>query len=530
MRKRRQINRLLTSMLLSMVTISALSQSKDRPTLVIGIMIDQLRSDYLDLLQSHFGQNGFNLLMREGAYFDNVDFGVSNLDATSGTAIIFTGTYPNINGIPAAKIYDSKKRLPDYVLSDVTKIGNFTDETLSPQALAVSTIADEIRIDSNGMGYVYAIAPDAQQAIILAGHAGNSAFWINDVTGKWATTTFYKDVPPLMPVRNYQQPLSARMDTMSWSPVLSLDKYTDIPDHRKYYPFRYIYPYSDKDRYRAYKSSALVNEEVTSVAIDYLKSLTLGKRNQLDMLNIAYTVAPYRYSKDNDYRIELQDSYIRLDRQLERLFSAVDKTVGKANTVVFIASTGYFDGGSKVDPKFNIPTGEFSPARAISLLNMYLMAIYGNGEWVEGYHEQQFFLNRKLIKDKNVDLKEIRNKSSELLRQMSGISEAYTLEEIINNPVLEETKRLQRATTPIYAGDIRVEVNPGWEIVEVENQQAKVKQVRTNMVSTPVLILAPNIKSQKITSVVDASFLAPTVSRILRIRSPNATRTTPISL
>ncbi|MEF9923883.1 MAG: alkaline phosphatase family protein [Muribaculaceae bacterium] len=524
------MNRLITTMLLSMVAISALSQEKsNRPTLVIGIMIDQLRSDYLESLQSHFGQNGFNRLMRNGAYFESVDFGVANLDQVSASAIIFTGAYPCINGIPSEKVYSSKIRLPENVLTDVSKIGNFTNETLSPQALAVSTIADELRIDNDGLGYVYSIAPDAQQAIILAGHAGNSAFWINDATGKWATTTFYKDVPKFMPLRNYQSPLSTRLDTMSWQPALSLSEYPEIKAWRKYYPFKYIFPQTDKDCYRAYKNSALVNEEVTSVAIDYIQSLRLGKRDNLDMLNIAYTVAPYQYGLANDNSVELQDSYIRLDRQLNKLFSVIDKSVGLNNTLIFVSSTGYFNETTKDAAKFNIPTGEFSPKRAVSLLNMYLMAVYGNGEWVQDYHNRQFFLNRKLIKDKSIDLQEIRSKASILLRQVSGISDAYTLDEV-NNPTSDSARRLKHATTAIYAGDILVEINPGWEITETQSTQNKVKQVRNNMINAPAFILAPDIKPQKISSVVDATFLAPTVSRLLRIRSPNAAQAMPISL
>ncbi|MEG2820762.1 MAG: alkaline phosphatase family protein, partial [Muribaculaceae bacterium] len=198
-------------------------------------------------------------------------------------------------------------------------------------------------------------------------------------------------------------------------------------------------------------------------------------------------------------------------------------------TLIFVSSTGYFNETTKDAAKFNIPTGEFSPKRAVSLLNMYLMAVYGNGEWVQDYHNRQFFLNRKLIKDKSIDLQEIRSKASILLRQVSGISDAYTLDEV-NNPTSDSARRLKHATTAIYAGDILVEINPGWEITETQSTQNKVKQVRNNMINAPAFILAPDIKPQKISSVVDATFLAPTVSRLLRIRSPNAAQAMPISL
>ena len=523
-RSKRNMNRIMSSMLMSMVAFTALAQSANgRPTLVVGIVIDQLRSDYIELLQQRFSDSGFNRLISDGAYFENVDFSIYNPDIASSTALIFTGAYPNVNGIVGSTIYDLQKRTPVPVLTDSKKIGNFTNETFSPQAITVSTIADEVRITSGGLGYVYSIAPDAQQSIIMAGHAGNSATWINDVTGNWSTTTFYKDYPQFMSFRNYNSSLANRLDTASWKPMLPLTQYIDIPMHRSIHPFKYTYRRGDKDRFRAYKQSALVNEEVTNVALTYLQTLALGVRKQLDMLNISYTLAPYSYGSDPDFRIELQDSYLRLDAQLSRLFAAIDKAVGRGNSLVVVTSTGYFNDFRRDDEKFNIPSGEFYVARAKSLLNMYLMAIYGNGEWVIGYDNQQFFLNKELIKKNDLKIEELRAKSAEFMRKMSGVLSAYSLEDVINNPVTDVALSINRSIKPETAGDIFVDIVPGWVIVENDtNASANGKLIRDNAINTPAFIMAPGVPAQRIKSVVDASFLSPTVARLLRIRSPNA--------
>lgn len=532
MRKSKQINRLITSIVASMVALSALSQVKgEQPQLVVGIVIDQLRSDYIELLQSRMGQGGFNRLIRSGAYFDNVNFNCPGLDAVAGTSIVMTGAYPRVNGIPGAQFYNDDKRIPSDIFTDTRYIGNFTNETYSPMSLRVSTIADEVRIDNDGLGSVYAIAPDAQLALALGGHAANSSFWINDLTGKWATTTFYKDVPQSITARKYNKPLSSRLDTMSWTPSMPLASYSSLPGSSKFYSFHYTYPKSSKDRYRMFKQSAMVNEEITDVALDYLKSLNLGRRGELDMLNIGLTAAPYKYVSGSDGRLELQDTYVRLDRQLDRIITAIDKSVGLGKAVIFVTSTGHFDAGRPVDARFNIPTGEFHPDRATSLLNMYLMAVYGNGNWVDGYYNGNFFLNRKLIKDKNIDLALIRAKSSEFLRQMSGITAAYTFEEILNNPSSDEMKALHRLMIPSLAGDVIVEVNPGWDIVETSvRAENTVTHVSANSVNAPFFLLAPQVQSQRITTAIDAALLAPTVSRILRIRSPNAAGFSALSL
>ena len=524
MRDKRQRNRLITSILASMVAISAMSQTNGtRPQLVVEIMIDQLRSDYIELLQNQLGESGFKRLTRDGVCFENVDFNVDNLDIVSGTAMLVTGTYPRLNGLTGEKIYDVQKRLARNILIDPDKLGNFTSETLSPKALKVSTVSDELRINGGGLGYVYSIAPDAQQAIILAGHAGNGAFWINDVNGKWSTTTYYTDVPQAITARNYKNSLAARLDTMTWSPMMSLDKYPGIPSHKKYYPFKYVFPAARKDRYSTYKKSALVNEEVTSVALDFLKSLNMGGRGETDMLNIAYTLSPYN-DEAGDGSVELQDKYLRLDRQLGRLLDAIDAGVGLNNTLVVVSSTGYFEDNSVVDEKFNIPSGEFNPSKAKSLLNLYLMAVYGNAQWVEDFHDGSFYLNRKLIKEKNLNLKEVRRNASDFLRRMSGIADAYTVDELIDNPTTKEMSRIHNGIVADNVGDVVVKVMPGWNVVLSDNtlQKQEVKQVRTNVVSTPTYILHPALKAQKINTPIDATLLAPTVSRLLRIRSPNA--------
>lgn len=500
-----------------------------RQSLVVTIVVDQLRTDYLELLRCHFGKDGFNRLIDRGAYIDNVRFDIPMADIANTTAMIFTGSYPSINGISSEKIYRLKNRQSDFILSDPARIGNFTNETFSPAALKVSTIADELRMES-GYGTVYSLSADAQQAIIMAGHAGNSAFWISDVDGKWATSTYYKDVPKAISDRNYKMPIASRLDTMVWTPALPLEKYFDIPSHKRYTPFRHSYALSDRDRYRKFKKSALANEEIAQVAIECLKTLKLGKRGTTDMLNIGFSAAPY-HSNDEDCRIETQDIYLRLDSQIAQLLSTIDSQVGLQNTLVVLTSTGYYTDNSLDDERYGIPTGEYHPSRAVSLLNMYLMALYGNGEWVSGYYNCHFFLNRELIKNKDLDLSVLRAKSSEFLRQMSGVSAAYTFEEILNNPTSEEAMRLHRSMVPAIAPDITIEVNPGWKIVEDEHSKSKkVRMVRYNAVSTPAFIMARGVVPRKIAEPVEATILAPSVARILRVRSPNAARLMPLSL
>lgn len=214
--------RVLTAALAaSIVTVSLSGQvmPAPRPTLVVGVMIDGLSMDYLQLLQGYMVDGGFKRLMNDGVTITDLDYGTT-VDAATATAMAFTGAVPAVNGVGSTHYYDSEKRLSLPVFQDAEMLGNFTDETVSPKALLVSTIGDEMRIDTGGLGYVYALSPDQATALILGGHAGNSACWINDITGNWSTTTFYHDTPRLVANRNRMQPLSVRLDTMSWTNVM----------------------------------------------------------------------------------------------------------------------------------------------------------------------------------------------------------------------------------------------------------------------------------------------------------------------
>lgn len=512
-------------LLASMVGISIpAAEPEARSQLVVGIVVDGLERDYIDLLRGRFGKGGFNRLLRDGVVISNADYGTS-LDVTAATAMLMTGASPSVNGIGEAFSYDADGRRTVAVLADPQSIGNYTNETYSPRNLVVGTLADEVRIAGGGVTSVYSIAPDAQQAIILGGHAANSAVWINDDTGNWATTTFYKDVPMLLGSRNRLSPLSSRLDTMSWTPAMASADYPDLPDHLKHYPFRYVYPRGNADRYEVFKNSAPVNAEVTALATEFINTLGLGTHDGVDMINVAYTLRPFEHSKNPDNRFELMDSYIRLDRNLEQLFAAVDRA-GGGNSVIFLAATPPSSTVRRDDERWNMPYGEFSTRKAGSLLNMYLMAVYGNGEWVSGYHNGRFFLNAKLIKDMSLDARAVRTDAASFVARMSGVKEVFTVDEIIAGHAGERGAALKRNTHLATAGDIFVNVIPGWEIVndydgDYSNTRSN-KVERTVATAAPVFILASGVDPKRFDMPVDVRTIAPTIARLLRIRSPNS--------
>ena len=525
------MNRLITSVIFGLVGLNTVIMADpSRPKLVVGIVVDQLRSDYLEYLQSLFGEKGFKRLMKDGVYMRDVDFKAKGLDAVNATAIAFTGNYPNATGVPSANVYRPSTKQASAPLEDPEAIGNFTTETFSPAALRLSTISDEVAIDGAGVSAVYSIAPDPQQAIIMAGHAGNCAIWINENTGKWATSTYYHDVPGAVNTRNYNRPLANRIDTMQWKPSLPLERYPGLPAQKRIYPFRYTFPTSDRNVYRMFMSSPLVNTEVTDLAIDCLQGMNLGKRGDaIDMLNVAYTAAPYKYVKDGDFRLELEDTYLRLDSQLGRLFDAIEKSVGLDNALIYLTGTGYYDDAVTDDAAYRIPSGEFSVKRATSLLNSYLSAKHGNADYIDSYYNGHIYLDHGVIEGKRLSPADVADDARTFLCKMSGVADAYTLPEIlsISSASLES---LRLATDPKNCGDIFVEFSPGWTVSDDLRFPVEKKPVRSSMILTPAFIMAPGVEPKVIGNTVEAVKLAPTVTSTLRIRAPNGITERPLSL
>lgn len=525
------MNRLITSVLVGLVGLNAVVCAEAaRPKLVVGIMVDQLRTDYLEYLRDLFGEKGFNRLMKGGVYMRDVDFRTSGLDAVSATAVAYTGSYPAMTGVPSARIYDPKQKKTVAPLEDPQAMGNFTSENYSPAPLRLSTIADEIVIDGAGVNAVYAIATDPQQAVILAGHAGNSAAWLNENSGKWATSTYYHETPPPLNARNYSRPLTSRIDTMQWKPMLPLERYPGIPAQKRIYTFRYTFPTSDRDVYRMFASSPMANTEVTDLAIDYLQGMKLGNRGDaIDMLNLAYTAAPYKYVRDGDFRLELEDTYIRLDAQLGRLFDAIDRSVGLDNALIFLTSTGYYDDATIDDPKYRIPSGEVSVKRATSLLNSYLSAKYGNADYVDSYYDGHLYLDHSVIDQKKLNLGEVVADARGFLAKMSGVSAVYTLDEILAGGS-DDTEALRLKTDPKLSGDLYLSFTPGWNVSDDLRYPVSKYPVRSSMTLTPAFIMEKQLAPRTINATVEAAVLAPTVSSTLKIRSPNGASRRPLGL
>lgn len=490
--------KILATILLLAVGGWQMQKASAQTRLVVSVTIDQLRGDYIDAFSSHYGSQGFKHLLRDGRVYKQVQFSFDAKDRASAIAAIYTGTTPSVNGIIGSQWLDRTTGRPQNCVDDAAYMGNNTNENSSAALLSSSTLSDELKIATNNQALVYAVSPFRDAAILSAGHAANCAFWINSETGKWCSTTYYKDFPLWLENFNTQQGPDLRVN--------------------------------DKDRVNRYRhllTTPAVNNEVNHLTEELLKQSELGKDGIIDFLSLTYYAGTYQHQPLQTVEQEMQAVYTNIDTCLANLINLLERQVGMTHVLLCISSTGFTDPVYQDITAYNIPTGEFYLNRCATLLNMFLMATYGEGNYVEYYYDQQIFLNHKLIEDKHLDMTDIQQKASEFLMQFSGVSEVYSANRLLLAPYTERIERSRNGYHRKRSGDLVIEVLPGWQIVDEQTQNKKV--VSMAVTPTPLIILHPAFKAATIASPVMAERIAPTLANAIHIRAPNGCSLPPLT-
>ena len=525
---------LLTSAMVLLASLNTIAmKAQDRksattPKLIIGIAVDQLRTDYLQALSGKLSEHGLKKLLNEGLVYENVVFDFDNPDATAALAVLATGADPFYNGVPSASIYNKQMMRRQSVFFDKNYIGNTTSATLSPKALIGSTIADELKIATSSASKVFAIAPDAESAIISAGHAANCAIWLDDRLGQWASTTYYREFPNYIVRQNYDKPLFVEFNTKtSWRPLPNSNSGRDLmPYHYASAPFSHSFYQGNRPVYQWVKTSPLINNAITELTKVCFKQSQLGQGQNTDMLQLTFYAGTYMRESPEQYACELQDIYLRLDQNIADLLSAVEQYVGLSNTIIYLTGTGATD-----DNIADVPgtlAGEFNAARCTALLNSYLISLYGQGNWVEGFNNLQIFLNHKTIELKKLALAEVQQSAADFVTMFSGVGDAVSAHQILHQDFGDRITRMRRGYNKVFGGDIIIQLQPGWSLKNDDKTPAK-PQIRSDISPGPLIIFAPGkISAKHISRPVNATAVAPTVAKCIKIRAPSGCRELPL--
>lgn len=517
-----------------LVAMSALSASEVRalgndnavPKVVVNILIDQLRSDYVTAFMPLYGEDGFKRLLRDGRVYSQAEYPMASPDRASAAATIAAGTSPANHGVIGRQWLDRSTLRPVFCVDDKQFPGNGgTKDSSSPVNLAVSTIGDELKVATEGKSLVYSIAPFRDAAILSAGHAADGAIWIDTETGNWSSSSYYGGFPAWAALRNSHSSIADMLKDTKWQPSSALS------GNFSYYlsggikePF--THRFKDDSRFADFKTSGLVNGEVAAAFTDCLRSTSIGSDNVTDYITVTLYAGNFQHKPISECPMELQDTYVRLDNALAHMINVVDRKVGLKNALFVLTSTGYTDVESADLSAYRIPTGTFDVQRAAALLNMYLVAVYGQGLYVESSFGTQLYLDHKLIETKQINMSEILGRSQNLLLQLGGVKDVYTSQRLMQGAWTPGISRIRGGYNPRFSGDILIQVSPGWHYTS--QFSTKKQLVRESYLPYPVIFYGYGIPAEKVETPVTVDYIAPTLSKAMRIRAPNACNLAPL--
>ncbi len=512
--EQRYIRLLLTS-LVTMLTMQSNSRvvAQDLPKLVVCISVDQLRGELLNGLKPMMSEEGFRRLLAGGLYFPSVDFPLVKNNAVASTASIHTGLLPSGHGVIANQCYSRQKKTWTNLFVDKHYNGVYSRSQVSPKAIRVATLGDRLKLASKNSSLVYSIAPSMGVAMVSAGVLADGAFWLDDIFGSWATTNYYPHMPSfLSSYNNSSQSINRRLvlGQISWKPLRAYQKNkTAYSSWAK--KFNYSY---DSKKIEAYKHSAKINEELTDLAIKFVKNAGYQNRKSPSLLSLSYTLYP---NTEEETSAEDLDMYLRLDQDLKRLFASLNKEVGLEDCLLVLSGTGYVRQPSfqKTKAYRYIDTDQ-----AKALVNMYLSAVYGVGQWVEEFANGELFLNKKLIAKSQKPYSEITRATARILQEVEGVSSAYSCDDLLYNATSQEAKRLKNSIDPKHLADVYCLPLANWHMLPMrENPNV---QPQTTGIQSPLIIYRAGHKFVKEDFVVqDVRDIVKVVCQILRIRPPN---------
>jgi predicted AlkP superfamily pyrophosphatase or phosphodiesterase len=460
-----------------LAAITTFAQTIERPKLVVGIVIDQMRYDYIYRYWDKYGANGFKRLVNEGFFCRNTNYNYVPTYTAPGHAAIYTGTTPSINGIIANDWFDVTSGKSIYCVTDnsVTSIGSSGDEgKRSPVNLMSTTITDELRLATNMRSKVIGIALKDRSSILPAGHIANAAYWYDGSNGCFISSSYYmKELPAWLKEFNKRQ-LPKRYLTESWKTTLPMDAYTEsVADDFLYegifkgeqkpvFPHNLPLLMAANGGLDIIRSTPFGNSLLKDFAIETITGENMGKSAATDFITISFSSTDYVGHMYGPNSVEVEDTYIRLDKDISELLDFINAQVGKNNALVFLTA----DHGASQIPYYlhdlRIPAGAFNEKQLADTLKNYLSKVYG-APLVSELINQQIYLDHQAIEAKKLSLTEVQNKVAEFIQKFPDVMDAIAASVFSQAQFTEGPKALmQQGFNTKRSGDVLVNYIPGY--------------------------------------------------------------------
>jgi hypothetical protein len=509
----------------------AAANEPERPRLVVFIVVDGMQSEHIMTLWNDLNKGGFKRLYKQGAVCNHAYYPILSTGISADYASLVTGSTPFYNGIVGNTFYSRTTSETQPCLQDDKYNGIGTDDALSLRPLLASTCSDELKMNTNGKSKVFAIGIHAAETMLLAGHAGDGAVWVNRETANLATSTFFASgLPQWADQANVNHAVEDGIRS-EWTPLYNISTYffpATHPDAKK--GFAYTNTSSSMPQIMTnYKHSPFVNNLVTDLAIKALTNEHLGQDDYPDFLGLEFTVQTAGDPSHGLISAEKEDMYLRLDNNIADLINKIDSYVGLSHAIIVLTSNQGEPHQQQTMETYNIPSGQFVPARSMALLNLYLMALYGQHQWIVGYHDKNIYLDHSAIEKKNISLNEMQQRCANFMLDLQGVQTALTTQQIMDADanVEDEAGRMKNSFNKHRSGDVVFTLMPGWVEADNKGNVLSIDNGKTSYV--PLLFFGDGIQPQQL-STHAITDLAPTLSWLLQTGFPNANIGSPISL
>lgn len=529
----KKINRLLFAVVLAMGMTAAVAQQLERPKLVVGIVVDQMRWDYLYRYYDRYEEGGFKRMLSEGFSCENTFIDYLPSYTGVGHATVFTGSVPAIHGITGNNWVDQQTGKNWYCTEDSTvqTVGSTTAAgEMSPRNMLVTTVGDELRMATNFRSKVVGVSIKDRASILPAGHTANGVFWYDDASSKFVTSTYYMQELPewVQKFNNKGEP--KRLLSKGWNTLYPIDTYLQSTEDNVPWEATFkgekspVFPHDMAKIYKkdpgSIRSTPFGNTLVADFAKEAIKGYSLGKGEFTDMLTINFASTDYVGHQFGPNSIEVEDTYLRLDKDLASFFDYLDKEIGKGNYLVFLTADHGAAHAVNFMKEYNMPSGLVKVGDIVKELNKVLTEGFGTEGIVRNGMNYQINYNYDKIEQNDLDYDAIKKSTITFLKKQSGIQFVVDIENIGNDPVPEPIKSMiAKGYNHKRSGSVAYVPEPNW----FSGSDKGTTHGTWNPIDThiPLLFMGWKIPQGTSNRTYHMSDIAPTVSSLLHIQMPN---------
>lgn len=520
----------------------AAQSTQNQPRLIVGIVVDQMRNDFLFRFENLYGDGGFNRLRREGFYAANHRFSYVPTYTAPGHASVYTGTTPSVHGIVANDWYDPQHRQYIYCVQDLGVRSLGVDDNsgqMSPENLKTTTITDELKLFWNDRAKVVGVSIKDRGAVLPAGHLADGAYWLSNDLDFISSSWYFDELPDW--VRDFNRNDAAETYlSRTWRRLLSdADYVASLPDDN---PYEYVAPAEQapvlpKDLSKIAESGGAFNTLATSpfgtsLTFDFAKAAVRGENMGADhipdFLSVSLSSPDFLGHAYGPRAVEVQDAYLRLDRDLAAFLDFLDREVGLDHCLIFLTA----DHGGAEPAMFSVdrglPGGLFDRKQAVEAVKNALTDAYPDGaDLVEEVTGNQMFLRNDVLDKHNLDRLEVARFIADTLTRMEGIYGGYAVKDVLRGGSASfPMESIRRGLYPSLAPDVVWVLDSGWiRYGKIGTTHGSPHQYDTHV---PLLFWGQNVNPGTIYRETHIRDIAPTLSMMFNIPLPSGSTGSPI--